>query len=186
MVLQGHIKHFSCLISVTTRFMPTNLAKWWLTIRNLNQLRDTIRWTHGQDRSSYTLKTLISTTTMPLVTKSGRVVTYNEELPSIKSYGPLNTWSSDFDFSFLLRFVGVELQMPKSSQTYYLICAKVTLLSCKPCYKKNQSIFSSLNIQQRLTLWYPIVYIYATGANIWSAPNKWEVDNFPNVLNKNV
>ena len=76
--------------------------------------------------------------------------------------------------------------MPKSSRTYYSICAKVTLLSCKPFYKQKHTTFSSLNIQQRLTLWSPSVYIYATGANIWPAPNKSEVDNFPNVLNKNV
>ena len=29
---------------------------------------------------------------MPMPTKLGRVVTYNEELPPIKSHDPLNTW----------------------------------------------------------------------------------------------
>ena len=35
---------------------------------------------------------------MPMATKPGWVVTYNEELPSIKSHHPLITWSCDFDF----------------------------------------------------------------------------------------
>ena len=35
----------------------------------------------------------ISTTTLPMTTKPGRVVTYNEELPSIKLQDPLTTWS---------------------------------------------------------------------------------------------
>ena len=38
-------------------------------------------------------KNFVSTITIPVDTKSGRVVTYNNALPSIKS-GPLITWSS--------------------------------------------------------------------------------------------
>ena len=41
-----------------------------------------------------------------MTTRPGRVVTCNEELPSIKSHDPLITWSSDFDFS--IKFVGLE------------------------------------------------------------------------------
>ena len=36
---------------------------------------------------------------MSRATKSAKVVTYNEELPSIKSHDSLITWFSDFDFS---------------------------------------------------------------------------------------
>ena len=45
-------------------------------------------------------------TAIPMATKPGVVVTYNEELPSIKSHDPLNTYSSNFHFS--LQFVGLE------------------------------------------------------------------------------
>ena len=50
-----------------------------------------------------------------MITKSGRVVAYNEELPSIKSHDPLITWSSDFDFSHTI--CGFKTKMPKSSPT---------------------------------------------------------------------
>ena len=50
-----------------------------------------------------------------MATKSGRVVTYNDELPSINSHDPLITWSSDFDFSCTIcRF---STQTPMSSPT---------------------------------------------------------------------
>ena len=39
--------------------------------------------------------TTISTTTMPIVTKLGRVMSYYERLPSLKSYNPLITWSCE-------------------------------------------------------------------------------------------
>ena len=42
-----------------------------------------------------------------MTTKPGRVVTFNEGLPSILSHDPLITWSSDFDFSYI-QFVGLE------------------------------------------------------------------------------
>ena len=32
-----------------------------------------------------------------MATKPGKVVTYNEDLPPIKSHDPLITWSSDFN-----------------------------------------------------------------------------------------
>ena len=37
----------------------------------------------------------ISTTTRPMTTKLGKVVTYYEKLPLIKPYNPLNMWSRD-------------------------------------------------------------------------------------------
>ena len=43
-------------------------------------------------------------------TKLGRVVTYNEELPSILSHDPLITWSSDFDFSYTQTYGTVGLE----------------------------------------------------------------------------
>ena len=45
-------------------------------------------------------------------TKPGRVVTCNEELPSIKSHEPLITWSSNFDFSYTV--CSFRTQTPKS------------------------------------------------------------------------
>ena len=42
-----------------------------------------------------------------MTTKPGRVVTFNEGLPSILSHDPLITWSSDFDFSYI-QVVGLE------------------------------------------------------------------------------
>ena len=36
---------------------------------------------------------MIFTTTVPMVTKLARVVTYHEEFPPIKSHGTLTTWS---------------------------------------------------------------------------------------------
>ena len=43
--------------------------------------------------------------------KPGRMVTCNEEIPSIKSHDPSITWSSDFDFSYkICRF---RAQTPK-------------------------------------------------------------------------
>ena len=48
-------------------------------------------------------------------TKLGRVVTYNEELPSIQSHDPLITLPSDFDLSYTIcRF---RMQTPNSSLT---------------------------------------------------------------------
>ena len=41
-----------------------------------------------------------------MVTKSSRVVTYNEKLSSIKSHDPLITWRSDLDFPSTI--VGLE------------------------------------------------------------------------------
>ena len=41
-----------------------------------------------------------------MATKPGRVVTYNEDLTSIKSHKLVFMWSSNFDFS--LQFVGLE------------------------------------------------------------------------------
>ena len=55
-----------------------------------------------------------------MATKPGKVATYNEELPSRKSYDPLNTWSSDFDFSdTICRY---RTQTPKSSLTSCCVC----------------------------------------------------------------
>ena len=45
------------------------------------------------------VRCFIRMTTIRMTTRPGRVVAYNEELPSIKSHYPLITWSSDFDFS---------------------------------------------------------------------------------------
>ena len=45
------------------------------------------------------IRCFILMTTIRMTAKPGRVVAYNEELPSIKSHYPLITWSSDFDFS---------------------------------------------------------------------------------------
>ena len=53
---------------------------------------------------------------MSMAAKPGRVVTYNEELPSIKSHDPLITWPKDFDFSYsICRF---RTQTPKSSPAF--------------------------------------------------------------------
>ena len=41
-----------------------------------------------------------------MATKPGRVVIYNKEVPSMKSYDTLITCSSDLDFSY--NFVGLE------------------------------------------------------------------------------
>ena len=50
-----------------------------------------------------------------MATKSGRVVTSNEDLLSTKSNDLLIMWSSNFDFSHIIfRF---RTQMPKSSLT---------------------------------------------------------------------
>ena len=38
---------------------------------------------------------------MSMVNKPSRMVTYNEELPSIKSHDPLITWDCDFNFSYV-------------------------------------------------------------------------------------
>ena len=43
-----------------------------------------------------------STTKMSKVTKFGRVVTYDQELPSIKSEDPLITWFCKFEYVIFL------------------------------------------------------------------------------------
>ena len=64
-----------------------------------------------------------------MATKPGRVVTYNEELPPIKSHDLLIMWSSGFDFSCAIcRF---RTQTPKSSLSSCYICFKSkTLCIC--------------------------------------------------------
>ena len=56
---------------------------------------------------------------MPLATKPVRVITCNKELPSIKSHDlPLITWSSNFDFSYMIyRFKAQAHKLPPSSCT---------------------------------------------------------------------
>ena len=58
--------------------------------------------------------------------KPGRVVTYNKELPSIKSYDSLITWSSAFGFSYLI--CRYKMQTPKLSPIFYFNHVFITLL----------------------------------------------------------
>ena len=64
-----------------------NLARWWLTMTSLQAWSQTTLWTCDNK------KHYLSTNTMPMATKLGRVVTYNEESPSIKSQDPMITYS---------------------------------------------------------------------------------------------
>ena len=86
MVLQGHVKHFSCSITTATRSMlpqglwPLNLAKWWLNRRKFNTLSPKTFWTRGHVKSCDKLKAFYLHTLIPMTTKSGRVVAYDEEL----------------------------------------------------------------------------------------------------------
>ena len=55
-----------------------------------------------------------------MATKPGRVVTNNEELPSIKSHDPLMKWSSDFDFSYTICRFGIQTfkSLPTSCSSF--------------------------------------------------------------------
>ena len=67
-----------------------------------------------------------------MATKPSRVVTYNEQVHSVKSYDFLITWSSDFDFSYTIcRF---KTQRPKSSPTSCCICLQSKVLWNCQCF----------------------------------------------------
>ena len=57
-VLQVHVKYFSCFITTVTRTMATKLVKWYLALRNFNPLSHTSLWTCGHVRLLNKLKTI--------------------------------------------------------------------------------------------------------------------------------
>ena len=99
--LHSHLIKWSCKVTWTIRSVISllqqglrqpNFAKWWLweasTHKVTQHFEHAVTWRHVAHEEH------ISTTTMPMDTKSGRDVTYNEELPSIKSEDPLIMWSA--------------------------------------------------------------------------------------------
>ena len=87
-----------------------------------------------------------------MATKPGRLVTYNEELPSIKLYDPLITWFSDFDFSYSIG--GFRTQTPKSSPTSYCVSVKRFGIACVLLLFVFLLVFSRLsgNSEQKIIL----------------------------------
>ena len=80
-----------------------------------------------------------------MATKPGRVVTYNEELLSIKSHDPLIRWSSNFDFSYTIcRF---KTQTPKSSP---LSCYKFLSCEVETVTWESEAMLSKLFMYNRL------------------------------------
>ena len=89
---------------------PLHLARWsttlWWSLHLKFQLINTQLFKHVVTWGHMIKTFFISATTIPTATNPGKVVTYNEEVPSIKSHDPLITWSSVL--ISLIRFVGLE------------------------------------------------------------------------------
>ena len=84
------------IISLLQQFRwSTNLARWLFTMRSFHPQSYTTVCICGcvKPRDKLILHYYFFTTTIPLVTKPGRIVTDNEELPSIKSGDHLIAWS---------------------------------------------------------------------------------------------
>ena len=115
MVLQGHLKYFSCCITTAaTRPMTTKLGKV-VTYYKKHQSIKSHNPLNTRSRGVF-----VSTTTIPMATKPSRVATYNAKLHSVRSHDPLITWYIDFDFSYkICRF---KMQMLKSLPTSCCVC----------------------------------------------------------------
>ena len=82
------------LLSPPPEFLwPANLAGWWLTMSRSYPFSHLILWLRGLPRSRDKIKTTISTLTLPMATKLGRIMTYLERLLARKSHVPLVMWS---------------------------------------------------------------------------------------------
>ena len=118
-VLQRHVKDFSCCITTTTKLMPNKLGNVVTYYKKLNLLNHTTLRTCGHVRSRDKLKTVFFCY-HNMTTKPSRVVTYNEALPFIKLHNPLIMWSSDVDLSYMIfRFRMETLQW---SSNFCFIC----------------------------------------------------------------
>ena len=82
----------SVISSIQRGLWPPNMARWWLTMRSFQPKKYTTLWTYGQVRPRDKLKTYLYYRNA-YASKPGRFITYNEELPSIRSGKPLITWS---------------------------------------------------------------------------------------------
>ena len=71
---------------------PPNFAGWYLTLTGFYPQSHVNLWSRGLERSWDKLN-YISTITVPMATSLGRMVTYFEQLLTIKSFNPLITWS---------------------------------------------------------------------------------------------
>ena len=102
-ILQGHIKYFSCCITATTRPIATKLGKVVIYCNKLHKVLNT--WSHD------TLKTFYLHYHNTCGPQTWKLVTYNKELPFIKSGGLVILISP-------VRFVGLARKTPKSSPTF--------------------------------------------------------------------
>ena len=71
---------------------PPNLAGWLVIMRGSSPQSHMTLWSRGRAASRDRLKH-ISTATVPMATKLGRMVTYRDWLLPIKSHGTLINWS---------------------------------------------------------------------------------------------
>ena len=80
-----------------------NMASWWLTLR-ASHPRSHPTLDHVVLRDHVTNLKHVSTTTIPMATKLGRVVTYNEELALIKLHDPSFTlfWKVTWQINYLI------------------------------------------------------------------------------------
>ena len=95
MELSEHVEYCSSTTKKNTLLpqclWPPNSAGWWLTVWNSHivtlSFHRLILWDYWTNQICY-----ISTSTRPIATKHGMIVTHCEDLPPIKLHDPLNIW----------------------------------------------------------------------------------------------
>ena len=88
MVFPNHVTNKNHYIFTITVPITTKFSRWWLTLSLLLPLITRSCEIMWQTKN-------ISTTTEPIATKHGRMVTYLEWFLPIKPHDPLITWSSE-------------------------------------------------------------------------------------------
>ena len=143
--LPDHLITWSCKVTwnilvcttAMTRPMTNKLGKVVTCYTKLQPISHTTLWIRGHLGHVINQKHFISTTRIPMATKPGRVITYYEELPSIKPNEPLIMCSSDFDFS--LQLVGLECQC-LSRHRLLVLKKKYLLLSVQRLISGNVAV----------------------------------------------
>ena len=103
----------------------------------------------------FTNKTHISTTTKPMATKFGRVVTYHERLPPIKSHDPLTKWPFEITWQ-----------------------TKIILSLLPECLRPPNLVrlWNTLRSSSYLTLWSRVLYLHYQSVY---GHQTWQDDTLP-------
>ena len=104
-----------------------------------------------------------------MATKPGKVVTYNGELPSIKSHDPLIMWSSDFDFSYTIyRFKMQTSKLSPNSCCTYEVNAERTItniyfikkVAISSAYKIHEKVFKKFSHLININIYKIVIFDY--------------------------